>query len=125
MMNKRGQGLSTNAIILIILGIAVLVMLILGFTIGWSKLLPFISSENVATVANGCVSACSTKSIYGFCTQPRTLIDAEDNEFTDTCYNFATDEKYAKYGVAACPSVTSDCEALKAEEIPEAPEVAE
>ena len=115
--NKRGQGLSTNAIILIILGIVVLVMLILGFTIGWSRLLPFLSSENVDSVVNGCVAACSTKSVYGFCTKERELVDAEGNEFTDTCNNFATMDKYDLYGVQPCPSV--DCATAEEETTPE------
>ncbi len=116
MENKRGQGLSTNAIILIILGIAVLVMLILGFTIGWSKLLPFLSSQNVDSVSNGCVAACSQKSVYGFCTQERELIPAEGDPEKDTCYNFATNfTRYGKYGIEKCPSLAADCESLIAQ----------
>lgn len=107
MKNKRGQGLSTNAIIMIILGIAVLVMLILGFTIGWGKLLPFLSTQNVESVVNGCVASCAGKSTYGFCAQERNLIDAEGNEFTATCREFATNNTYLKYGVQDCPSI--DC----------------
>lgn len=103
--NKRGQGLSTNAIILIILGIVVLVMLILGFTIGWSRLLPFLSSQNVDSVVNGCVASCAQKSVYGVCTQVRTLIDADDVEVEATCNELATNQDYAKYGVATCPAV--------------------
>ena len=111
MKNKRGQGLSTNAIILIILGIIVLVMLVLGFTIGWSRLLPFLSRENVDSVVNGCVAACSSNSVYGFCTQLRELTDAEGNTIEATCKDFATEKdeagdlKYEKYGIADCPSI--------------------
>lgn len=103
--NKRGQGLSTNAIILIILGIVVLVMLILGFTIGWSRLLPFLSEENVDTVVNGCVADCSLASVYGFCTEKIRLVDAEGNEFSETCKEYATNEDYAIYGIQDCSSV--------------------
>ena len=45
-MEKRGQGLSTSAIILIILGVVVLVVLIAGFTIGWSALKDYINPSN-------------------------------------------------------------------------------
>ncbi|MEK6819827.1 MAG: hypothetical protein AABY03_01350 [Nanoarchaeota archaeon] len=54
MINKRGQGLSVNAIILIVLGIVVLVLMVLGFTIGWSKILPFISTNNADTLVTAC-----------------------------------------------------------------------
>ena len=37
-MEKRGQSMSTNTIILIILGVVVLVVLIMGFTQGWGTL---------------------------------------------------------------------------------------
>ncbi len=111
--DKRGQGLSTTAIILIILGIVVLVMLILGFTIGWSRLLPFLSEENVDTVVNGCVADCSMASVYGFCTEEKKLVDSEKNEFSATCKEYATNSDYAKYGIKDCPSV--DCPEQPAE----------
>ena len=47
-MNKRGQGLSTNAIILIVLGVVVLVVLIGGFTIGWGQMAPWIKTNKKA-----------------------------------------------------------------------------
>lgn len=37
-LNKKGQDLSIGTLILIVLGIVVLVLLILGFTIGWDNL---------------------------------------------------------------------------------------
>ena len=45
-MNKKGQGLSINAIILIVLGIVVLVFLILGFALGWGNLRDKVFSSN-------------------------------------------------------------------------------
>ena len=105
MENKRGQGLSTNAIILIILGIIVLVILILGFTIGWNRFLPFISSNNVENIKTACSIACSTNSIYDFCSQERVL-KAGGEEVTATCFLLASNEDYAKYGIEDCPAVT-------------------
>jgi hypothetical protein len=130
--NKRGQGLSTNAIILIILGIVVLVMLILGFTIGWSRLLPFLSKENVDSVVNGCVASCSQKSVYGFCTQERELIDADEKTVKTTCAILATlPDLKSKYGVADCagvdcrkPCTEMEIDDVKAKELLTATEVA-
>lgn len=82
MMNKRGQGLSINAIILIILAVVVLVVLILGFTTGWGFFKNiFGGSNNVDTLANSCSIACSTNAQFDFCEQKRELkIDKETDE---------------------------------------------
>ncbi len=106
MQNKRGQGLSTNAIILIVLGIVVLVVLILGFTIGWKSLLPWISTDNINTIVTQCGIACTIESTYDFCSKPLTL-KADDlpeggEEMTGNCTFFATAEGYDKYGVQDC-----------------------
>ena len=73
-MNKRGQGLSVNAIILIILGVFVLAMLIIGFTVGYGTLKDkLVPSNNVKTIVDACSIACATHSQYDFCTAPREL----------------------------------------------------
>ena len=112
MRGKKGQELSTNAIIMIVIGVIVLVVLVLGFSIGWSKLLPFVSTNNVQNVVTACSTACSTGSIFDFCQSPRDVKDGTNDKFTDTCYNLAeltdTGEIYAgrNYGIARCQEVT-------------------
>ena len=112
MLNKRGQGLSTNAIILIILGVIILVILALGFMMGWDKLFPFLPSDNVETIKTSCASACATGNTYGFCTQERTL-KADDlpggvKEVKGNCSFFSdsTNTDYVKYGIDECSSIT-------------------
>lgn len=115
--NRRGQELSTNAIIMIIIGIIVLVVLVLGFTIGWNKLLPFVfSSNNVENIKTACSFSCSTSNTYDFCSAPRTL-KAEDlplppgadgkvpKSVIGNCNLFSSGD-YAKYGIAPCPAVS-------------------
>ena len=110
--NRRGQELSTNAIIMIIIGIIVLVVLVLGFTIGWNRLLPFVSSNNIENVKTGCSTACSTNNNYDYCSLPRSVNDGVNDKFTETCFNLAdltdTGEKYAgrNYGIAACSTIS-------------------
>ena len=111
MQNKRGQGLSTNAIILIVLGVAVLVVLIIGFIMGWENIAPWLSGDNVNTIANQCQVACSTMSVYDFCTKPREL-KASDlpngmKKVDGTCRMFSFVDAYEKYGIEGCPNV--DC----------------
>ncbi len=109
MQNKRGQGLSTNAIVLIILAVVVLVILIIGFTVGWEKLAPWISGDNVDETVNQCSVACSTSSVYNFCSKEVTL-KADDlpggiKEMKGNCSFFATESDYEKYGVQDCPGL--------------------
>lgn len=102
--NTKGQELSTNVIILIILGVVVLVVLILGFTVGWGKIAPWLSSENVGSIVTQCEVACSTGSDYDYCIAKKDL-NAQDEKLKDvTCYYVA--ENQTIYGVAKCPSIT-------------------
>lgn len=104
MRDKRGQGLSTNAIILIILGVVVLVILIAGFTVGWKTLLPFLSTDNVDTIVKACATACATDSVYSYCSKQREL-ETEDETLKDvTCYYLS--KKQTKYGIEECSSIT-------------------
>lgn len=108
MLDKRGQGLSTNAIIMIILGVVVLIVLILGFTMGWNKLLPFISTTNVDNIKTSCAIACSTESTFDYCSVEREVKDGINDEFSETCYNLANGEEYdsRNYGIGKCDAIT-------------------
>ena len=100
-MNKRGQGLQVSTIILIVLGIAVLVVLVLGFTMGWDKLFPFLSPENnVETIVTQCRTACLSGSTYNFCTLNRKLYTEKGvAAVVKPCKELST------YGVDACPDL--------------------
>src|SRR3990170_3126866 len=72
--NKKGQGLGTNAIVLIILGLIILVILAIGFFLGWDKIAPWLNKENnIDDLSKACQSACSTQSTFDFCTKPREV----------------------------------------------------
>ena len=105
-LNKRGQGLSVNAIILIILGVVVLAVLIFGFTVGWQKITPFISTNNVDTIVTDCSVACVTSSQYDFCTSKRDL-KAEDVELEGVTCNYLAEQE-SVYGVEPCGAVSCD-----------------
>jgi len=109
-MDKRGQGLSTNAIILIILGVVVLVVLIVGFTMGWDTIAPWLSKDNVQNIVTSCEVACSTQNVYDYCSRERELKsdDLPDNqkEVSGNCTFFSTDP-YKKYGITECPGLCS------------------
>jgi hypothetical protein len=74
MNNRRGQELSTNTVIILVLAVLVLVFIIIGFSVGWNKIFPFISpGNNVKDVADKCSLACSTEAKYDYCTSVREV----------------------------------------------------
>jgi hypothetical protein len=112
MENKKAQELSITTIILIILGLVVLVVLILGFTVGWGNIKSWIApSNNVNEIAQQCAIACSTGQEYSFCSEKR-ILKANDlpdkvKEVENTCKFFAEGD-YKKYGIKSCPGLCSD-----------------
>jgi len=70
-MNKRGQDLSIGTLILIVLGIIVLVLLILGFSLGWSNLWEkiniFKGGSSIGDIANACKIAVASQDVYSYC----------------------------------------------------------
>ena len=103
--DKKGQGLSTNAIILIILGIIVLVILVIGFMMGWTQLRDLLfKSNNVDSIVKSCDTACTTNSKYEFCSEKREL-KADVNLKDVTCYYLATNKP--SYGINPCNAI--DC----------------
>lgn len=106
---KKGQELSTNAMILIILGVIILVILIIGFTMGWTIFSGWIPSNNVKTIVNVCEVACSTNGIYDFCSVQRKLNDGK-SEIETNCATFSVFSEYSKYGIKKCDSIDCDFE---------------
>lgn len=108
MINKKGQGMSISTIILLILGLVILVILILGFTIGWNKMAPWISTNNVDTIKTSCETACSTGGTYDFCSLKRDIKDGTNDKFKATCNDLLTNVtlKARNYGVEDCPAIT-------------------
>jgi hypothetical protein len=102
MKSKRGQSMSTNTVVLLIIAVLVLVFLILGFTMGWNKIAPFIKSSNVDSVVNNCEAACSTQSKYDYCSAQRELKDADGEKYEASCAVFAGVSQFKKYGIKGC-----------------------
>ncbi|MFH1787235.1 MAG: hypothetical protein ABH811_00360 [archaeon] len=109
MLNKRGQGLSTNAIVLIILGVVVLTVMIIGFTMGWDRLAPWLSSgDNLAQLNTECKTACATLSTADFCSKQKTVriteaIGSINDKDKKTCDALS---KVPETGVDKCPAIT-------------------
>jgi len=106
--NKKAQGLSTSTIILLILGVVILVILVLGFVLGWDKISPWIKQDNnVDTVKQTCQTACNMERRYDFCSNANIVLKADKSEYTATCYTYSVSGEFSKYGIEACG--TLDC----------------
>ena len=94
--------MSTSTIVLLILAVVVLVVLILGFTVGWGKIAPWISKSNVDTIVTSCEAACATGGTYDFCSSVRNLVDDQKNKVSTSCVAFANLPEFQKYGIKSC-----------------------
>ncbi|MEK6926324.1 MAG: hypothetical protein AABW50_03535 [Nanoarchaeota archaeon] len=109
MDNKRGQGLSTSTIILLVLGLIILVVLIYGFYTGWKFLKDSTPDNNVDQVAQACQQACITKSTYDFCSRQRQITVGDQTPILGTCDGFSdsTSSVYkAEYNIVTCSDIT-------------------
>ncbi len=75
--NKRGQDLSIGTLILIVLGIIVLVLLILGFSLGWSNLWEKINifggGNSLGDAATACGLAVTSQNTFDYCQNFRAI----------------------------------------------------
>lgn len=82
-MSKKAQGMSINTVILLILAVIVLVVIIAGFTMGWSgmweRVQGFFSKSNVDAVVATCNIQCTTQQKQEFCCTPKTLREVDTN----------------------------------------------
>ena len=107
--NKKGQGLSTSTIVLLILGLIVLVILIWGFATGWNVFKPLVNPTNVDNIVQDCNLACSNQNKFSYCSGDRTLNVNEDNlKVTTSCAVLSHVADFSKYGIPDCPSITCD-----------------
>lgn len=109
MTNKKAQGLSTSTIILLVLGLAVLIVLILGFTSGWKVFSDITNPTNVDDVVSDCKTVCGLGQTFSYCSGDRTLrVNEDDLTVTTSCAVLAGMSEFSKYGIQPCPSIKCD-----------------
>lgn len=71
MQNKRGQELTVGTLILIVLGVIILVLLVLGYSMGWGNLWEriniFQGGSSLESVIQSCKVAVSSASTFTYC----------------------------------------------------------
>lgn len=101
--------MSTNTIILLILGLIILVVLVWGFMTGWSSFRGLVLQSNVNEVVQACETDCSISNVYDFCSSQRTLRAIDDDlEVKSSCAVFSGVSDFNKYRVSECSAM--DCE---------------
>ena len=101
--NKKGQNMSLTTILLMVLGIVVVVLLIWGFSTGWTgfweRINPFGKDTNIDSVRSSCNLACSSGSV-GYCKDPVTLKLSDGRTLKGSCDNLNSEL------LVSCSSVT-------------------
>lgn len=114
--------MTLSTIIAIVLGIAVLVFLIFGFSTGWNNMWDKITelgggSANVDDVVRGCEVACAQQGKNSFCDRERTVNYgikkkawngtglSNVTSSVGTCRNMTSSTNYPSVGVKPCPGL--------------------
>jgi len=106
MINKKAQGMSTNTIILLILGLVLLVALIVGFSSGWTAFKDATGKTNVDQVVQECSTTCSINEKYTFCNVDKEIrLQEEDLKYKTSCGVLSSVPEFKKLGVAECPKI--------------------
>jgi len=108
--------MTLGTIIAIVLGIAVLVLLVWGFSQGWNNLWEKVTlfgggSENVGSIVQACALGCSSGNEYDFCTKIRTVNFEDKTWEKGSCRVLELNS--AKIGIGSCDKITCDSVALK------------
>ena len=86
-MNKKAQDLSIGTLILIVLGIIVLVLLILGFSYGWSNLWEKINifggKTSISDVVTNCNLAVTSNAVYTYCNEFKQVTIDNKKEYVN------------------------------------------
>ena len=107
MKDKKGQGLPTSTIILIIVGVVILVLLIFGVTAGWDNIKGWLGNDNnIDEVVGACKVACAQNSVYDWCTKTMNLRVKGEKITPNTCKVYSGNTLFVKeYGFEDCPEL--------------------
>ena len=87
-LNKKGESgpTSLGTVLTIVLGLAVVVLLIFGFSTNWkffsSSVSGRIGTSNADAIVSGCQLACDTAAKGDYCSNPRTLKFGDERNIT-------------------------------------------
>ena len=86
-MKKKGQEMSVSTLVLIVIGIVILVMLVLGFTMGWQNLwgkINVFQGGSVEDVISACKIAAAAEATYSYCNEFKP-VTIDNNKIMVNC----------------------------------------
>ncbi len=117
--SKRSQEMSIGTIVVIILALIVLVLVIMGFTVGWGNLWDKITNlggggqSNVDTIVQACNLACTTSSQYEYC-KARDVNFGKGSAYEGTIFSLSPEKKIISGKIKAnCDELTDAIPALQ------------
>jgi len=91
-INKKGAEFSIGMLIALVLGLVILVVVALGFTMGWnnlfSKFKVWSGGSTLTTVGQACQIACTAGDSTAFCKETRDIAQLTENQLTSTEVTF-------------------------------------
>lgn len=117
--DKKAQQLTIGTLIIIVLGIAVLAFLIYGFSTGWGNLWGKIGAygggqENVDTIKQACILACSSAQESQYCSTNRTVTFSDGHVLAGSCKALEGDMNLDSCGnLPGCSATTTPKVPLK------------
>ena len=122
-MNKKADSnMTLGTILSIVLGLAVVVVLIWGFSVGWSnlwdKVTGRVSSSNADAVVSGCQLACDTNAKDDYCNVKKTLKFGDERNVTNSTGKYSLKQvigscnelsKYSSLGGVSIASCSQLC----------------
>jgi hypothetical protein len=116
-VNKKGQEMSVATLVLIVIGIVVLVMLILGFSMGWKNLwgkISGVSGSDVETAIQSCSLAATSDSTYTYCSDWRKVTIDGKVQYVTCTFGTISDHLDKKLPCSGVDAVGDKCKALLA-----------
>ncbi len=120
MINKKGQGMSINTVILLVLGLILLGVLIFGFVTGWESFQKQIGKTNVDKIVEECSTSCSINQEFSFCNNDVDIrFQEQELEYRTSCGVLSKVPEFELFNVAECPRITCSvpCESIRINDI--------
>lgn len=123
-MNKKGAETTIGTIVVVILAVLVLLVVVTGFSMGWSNLWKKINiftpaAESIDAVIVSCDATCLAQQTYAFCCEKKAvaITDSKDPEKL-TCSEIE-DEGYQLTCEIDCSNVvdTEACKSIQEESL--------
>lgn len=114
--NKKGQELSIGTLVLIVLGVIVLVLLVLGFSIGWENLfskIGIVQGSDLSSMVAACKVAVASQSQGSYCEFKIVNINSEKGYLNCEDSRVVLENKLQSCDIGGVKASVTFCDSLK------------